>query len=162
MRGARWLTRRRLVGSLVLLVLLGGAGVLLWWAIRDEPRYVVIWSPPPKTPAEEAAQAELARLQHIGNDLQNLQPGTSRGDVETILGRPHPDDIGPVGLVDGRRVYHVRYRAVLNAPPPSAPNVNGYCEAELSFDASRNGHPLVGIRYTAKQPPGSLILVRPT
>lgn len=99
---------------------------------------------PPKEPRESAAQA-----------IPKLKPGMSRAEVEGLVGAPVPGNISPATAADGRIVYHTQYQADLSPPatvrpigraralPPPAPPAL----VTLEFDATKPGHPLVGVYY---------------
>lgn len=145
----RQLSRRRT--ALLLVALVAVAGAVVWFAARPEqPLGSAVG------PVAPAVAPEVARLQSRGHSLRTVQPGLTRTEVEGLLGRADPNGIGAVERVNGQAVYRVRYTAILTEPPPSAPNVRGYCEAELLFDAGRAGHPLLGITFTPKPPPPGL------
>lgn len=140
------LTRRRAALVLAAVLLLAAGGV--WLAVREANPKGTVHAPvsPPVPP-------EVARLRDLGAGLRAVRPGMPRTEVEGLLGRADPPDIGPAEKADGRTVYRVRYRAILTDPSPSAPAVVGYCEAELVFDADQSGHPLVAVTFTPKPPP---------
>lgn len=153
MAGAGRISRRRLaVLVVVLLTLLG-----VWWAVRERRGPTVSYPPP----APQVAP-EVGRLQAIGEGLLSVQAGMPRADVEAMIGRADPQEIGPADRFEGHTVYRVRYRAILSKPLPNAPNVRGYCEVELVYDATRPGHPLIQITYTPKSPPPGITVVLAT
>jgi hypothetical protein len=140
--------------TLVVGVLLLGAGVAVWLAVRDDRRAAAHREPP-----SQPVSPEMAHLKVVGQGLGSVRPGMLQTEVETHLGRPDSKNIGPVATSsDGQAVYRVRYAAVLDEPLPSAPTVRGYCEVELEYDAGRHGHPLLRIIITPKPPPSDLSL----
>src|SRR2546430_2073250 len=139
-------TPGRRAGLLLAVPPLSSAPVF-WLAFRgDPPPTAPHHQPPPRFPGSYPPH-------YVGGGCPLCPPG-----VEAVVGRPNPKDVGPVESSDGQAVYRVRYTAILTAPLPSAPAVSGYCEAELVYDASQNGHPLLRITVTPKPPPSNLSL----
>ena len=95
--------------------------------------------------------------------LPHLKAGMSRVAVENLLGTPRPDQLGPVVVQDGRVIYQTAYpvdlepepvmtlrpmgRRWIPNPPPSKSRPIPETLLTLEFDASRPGHPLVGVQY---------------
>lgn len=90
--------------------------------------------------------------------LPKLKPGMTRTEVEGLVGAPVAGRISPATVQDGRITYHTQYEAdlapvatvrpigrvrALPNPKPSAPRAL----VTLEFDATRPGHPLVGVHY---------------
>ena len=83
----------------------------------------------------------------------------SRVAVESFLGAPRPDQLGPIFVQDGRATYQTTYpidldvgppNTVRSAHPPRPPAPVGLtadCVLTLEFDASQPGHPLLSVRY---------------
>ncbi|MDY3562520.1 hypothetical protein R5W23_003986 [Gemmata sp. JC673] len=87
--------------------------------------------------------------------LPRLKTGMSRTEVEGLVGAPTPGNISPATVADGRVVYRTQYETDL-APPatvrpiqrslPRHPSPSSAL-VTLEFDATKPGHPLVGIYY---------------
>jgi hypothetical protein len=123
----------------------------LWLDALDRPVTPRLVSGPPRV-----ADAEHP-LVTVGRALHAVRPGMPRAEVESALGPPDPAGVGPVVRDGERAVYHTRYRAVLTEAAWCAPNLRGPCEAVLEFDATRPGHPLLGVVCTpAPPPPGTV------
>lgn len=100
-----------------------------------------------KPGAQETAQA-----------LTKLKPGMTRAEVEGLVGTPSPDNILPVTVSDGKVTYQTAYEADFGPPPtvrpitarPHGPRATPAKErtlVTLEFDATKPGHPLLGIHY---------------
>lgn len=149
MRPLDFLTRRPL---LVLGVL---AAAFAAWVATDAT------APRPK-PTQAAADVldapmagEVVRMRAVGAALRGVHEGMPRADVEARLGRPLPKDIRPVERANGRAVYRTHYPAFLAAPLTFSPNVDGYCEVVLEYDAGSPGHPLLGVTAIPRGAPGA-------
>jgi hypothetical protein len=92
--------------------------------------------------------------------LPKLKPGMTRTEVEGLVGLPAAEDIHPALVLDGRVTYFTAYEADLEAPatvrpirtprPPAPgrlPRPGARTLVTLEFDASRPGHPLLGVHY---------------
>jgi hypothetical protein len=92
--------------------------------------------------------------------LAKLKPGMSRAEVERLVGPPAAHDVSPATIADGRVTYHTAYDADFGPPrtvrpihpnprPPFAREAEpaGRMRVTLEFDATKPGHPLVGIHY---------------
>lgn len=96
--------------------------------------------------------------QRIPHDvLPRLKPGMTRVEIESLLGPPTPHSLQPVTVDGGRTTYQTAYelaepdppRTVRPLPKPRiarAPNDTKSIVA-LEYDASKPGHPLVGVIY---------------
>lgn len=142
-----------------LLVLGALVAAFLAWVVYDASAP----QPHPK-PAPAGAQqlespmsAELVRMRAVGMGLRAVHEGMSRAEVESRLGRPSPRDIRPVERANGRVVYRTHYPAFLTQSLSVAPNVDGYCEAILEYDAAAPGHPLLSITAVPRAAPGAVI-----
>src|SRR5262249_19085106 len=105
---------------------------------------------------------EVGRLQAIGEGLLSVQAGMPRADVEAMIGRADPQEIGPADRFEGHTVNRARYRPLLSRPLPNAPTVRGDCQVDLAYDPTRPGHPLIQITYTPKSPPPGITVVLAT
>jgi len=153
MAGAGRISRHRLAAFVAILIALLG----VWWGVRDRQSPATPEPAPPIT-----SGPETSRLQAIGQGLLSVRSGMPRAEVEALIGRPDPKETSPVERMDGQTVFRIRYMAVLRDPHPVAPNVRGYCEVELIYDASRSGHPLIQIIFTPKLPPPGVRVARAT
>lgn len=152
MRPLDFLTRRPALSLGVVVA------VFLAWVVADAtgPR------PKPQTSAdavEPTATAELNRMRSVGAGLGSIHEGMPRTEVEARLGRPAPRDIRPFERANGKVVYRTHYPAFLNQALSIAPNVAGYCEAVLEYDASSPGHPLLSVTAVPRTAPGVTALV---
>ncbi|HEY1188893.1 MAG TPA: hypothetical protein VGE74_14660 [Gemmata sp.] len=113
---------------------------------------------PLPVPAGEVVAVEPARLtpQGTAQALPKLKPGMTRAEVEELVGAPAVGSISPATVQDGRVTYHTQYEADLGPLPtvrpvgrvrhtlqPSPPRAL----VTLEFDATKPGHPLVGVHY---------------
>jgi hypothetical protein len=118
-------------------------------------------APRPKpTPAvadslEPPMTAEIVRMRTVGAALREIHEGMPRADVEARLGRPLPKDIRPVERANGRATYRTHYAAFLSTALALSPNVVGYCEVVLEYDAASPGHPLLGVTAIPRGAPGA-------
>lgn len=93
--------------------------------------------------------------------IPKLKPGMMRAEVEKLVGGPVDNRVSPATVTDGRVTYHAAYeadfgpaatvrpiaRTRVKAPvEPTAPPVDRTL-VTLEFDASKPGHPLVGVHY---------------
>ena len=100
----------------------------------------------------------IAPGQVTAQALPKLKPGMTRTEVEGLVGAPAAD-ISPATVADGRVTYRMTYEADLGPPgtvrPLSSSRARGSRAAEptdrevvaLEFDATKPGHPLVGVHY---------------
>ena len=136
----RWQTGFALA---VLLLIIAG----MWYSqIKRETATLHVPDSPPPPP-------EAARWEHIGAQLPNIRTGMARAEVEAMLGRPEPMNVD--AIPKEQTTYHTRYLAYLHQPIALAPTIRGLCEVDLTFDASRPGHPLLHITFTPRTPPPS-------
>jgi hypothetical protein len=116
----------------------------------------------PMPPGVENAPQTKPGPRETAQVLAKLKPGMTRAEVEGVLGAPAPHAIHPVTVTDGTITYNTTYEADLGPPPtvrpirphpkfpmppaqatrPAAPTV-----VILQFDATKPGHPLLGIFY---------------
>jgi hypothetical protein len=145
MRGIARLPRSQSAAAfaIIVFVFLG-----VWWATSPKADTIRVTYPDEPPLGEDAA-----RWEQVGTRLDEVRVGMARADVEAILGPPEPMNVD--AMVKEHTTYHTRYWAILNRPLPFAPDVRGFCEAELTFDASRPGHPLLRITCTPRTPPPS-------
>jgi hypothetical protein len=112
------------------------------------------WPPRKKLPAPIAAP--FVPLPPGGHPLAKIKPGMTRAEVEELVGAPAPQDIHPVTVADGKVTYMTAYEADLGpaatirpitprAHAPKAPA--GRTVVTLEYDATKPGHPLLGIHY---------------
>lgn len=112
--------------------------------------------PPPLNPPENAKPDPQGTAQV----LSKLKPGMTRAEVEQLVGTPAPDDILPATVSDGKVTYQTAYEADLGPLPtvrpiePMRPHAKAHRPAPkgrtlvtLEFDATKPGHPLLGIHY---------------
>jgi hypothetical protein len=124
-----WLWRDAVAAPLPTLGAAEPAPVL---AVLTEPMHV---APPPVI---RPAPREVAQV------LSQLKTGMTRAEVEVLVGVPEANDIQPATVSGGRVTYRTCYEAELE-PAPAAPK--GRTLVTLEFDASKPGHPLLGIHY---------------
>lgn len=91
--------------------------------------------------------------------ISRLKPGMTRAEVEKLVGLPDADRVYPVTVADGRATYHAAYEADLGPAPTVRPIASRRIKSPpvtdpatrtlvtLEFDATKPGHPLVGIHY---------------
>ncbi len=94
--------------------------------------------------------------------LFRLKPGMTRAEVEGLVGAPTADHIHPVTVLDGQVTYSTSYEADLGPAPTVRPirphhrlpipaaqprQATGPTVVTLQFDATKPGHPLMGIFY---------------
>jgi hypothetical protein len=104
---------------------------------------------PPDLPGEK-----LTPTQQV---FSQLKPGMTRAEVEGLVGVPAPANIHPATVSDGRVTYSTSYEVDFAPPtvrpiphhrlpvPPPPPGPRAV--VTLQFDATKPGHPLVGIVY---------------
>ena len=159
MRPLRFLSRNPLLVFAVLVVAF--VGWIYWDAIA-----------PPRAPEVPPSPSGLSRaLPALADDrilvpirlspertakvLPKLTPGMRRTEVEGLVGMPSVDNISPATVTDGRVLYRTWYEADLSPPATVRPiEVNRRLRppaplelVTLEFDATKPGHPLVGIYY---------------
>ncbi|MBM3981184.1 MAG: outer membrane protein assembly factor BamE [Planctomycetes bacterium] len=160
--------RRHPLALFALAVLVFGAWVAVD-ALTKPPRYgpadpneytLVGIEAPGSVPAPARAEpcAPRPTPQATAQALPKLKPGMTRTEVEQLVGAPEPADIHPVVVVDGRATYHTAYEADLD-PPATVRPVGAHrpmpaermgptrTTVKLEFDATKPGHPLVGVHY---------------
>jgi hypothetical protein len=120
----------------------------VWWFSRTPRNELHVYVPesPPLNP-------DVARWEQTGGRLLGIQLGMARADVESVLGSPEPMNVDAIPKYES--TYRTRYLAILKQPFELAPDVRGFCEAELIFDASKPGHPLLKVTCTPRTPPPS-------
>jgi hypothetical protein len=107
-------------------------------------------------PAEKAKPAPQGTAQ----SLSKLKPGMTRAAVEELVGVPSAQDTYPATVADGRVIYHTTYEADLEPPATVRPiriprpqpmgrdpQPKERTLVTLEFDATKPGHPLLGIYY---------------
>jgi hypothetical protein len=126
--------------------------------VPRSPRRVL---PPP---AEHGVVSDLLPPSDAAPKLAKLKPGMSRAEVEQLVGPPAAHHVSPATVADGRVTYHTAYEADFGPPPtvrpiqtharlpdrrpvPREPELAGRTLVTLEFDATKPGHPLVGIHY---------------
>lgn len=139
-RPPRWQSAAALAA--IVLVFLG-----VWWAARPKDDAVRVTDPE----EQPVVSPDATRWERTGVRLDGIQLGMARAEVEAILGAPEPLNVG--GMRKDQTTYHTRYLAIVTKPLPFAPDVTGFCEAELTFDASKPGHPLLRVTCTPRTPP---------
>ena len=122
------------------------AGV--WWSAKSRRE-----TPSLHVPDSAPLTAEATRWEQIGTRLQKIHLGMPRAEVEAVLGTPEPMNVDAVPKE--KTTYHTRYLAFLQQPAALAPEVRGFCEVDLTFDASKSGHPLLHVTFTPRPPPPS-------
>jgi hypothetical protein len=110
---------------------------------------------PPPVPPQGTPQGKVQAL-------SRLKPGMTRVEVEGLVGAPQATDIHPATIADGRVTYHTSYEADLEPPPTVRPirplphnpktrdpmaQPNTRTLVTLEFDATKPGHPLLGVHY---------------
>ena len=145
MRGLERLLRWQTACVLASLTLVF-AGV--WWYVQIQ-REAETTRVPDSTPLTP----EAARWEQIGARLHGIRLGMPRAEVEATLGTPDPMNVDAVPKE--QTTYHTRYLAFLHQPVALAGELRGFCEVDLTFDASKSGHPLLHITFTPRQPPPS-------
>jgi hypothetical protein len=94
--------------------------------------------------------------------IAKLKPGMTRSEVEGLVGAPDPERIYPATVADGVVTYSTSYEADLGplstvrpirphpklpVPPVRDSKVGPPSVVTLQFDATKPGHPLLGIYY---------------
>jgi hypothetical protein len=92
--------------------------------------------------------------------LAKLKPGMTRAEVEQLVGTPAPEDILPATVSGGKVTYFTAYDADLGPlstvrpitphrshPKEPPPGPKERTLVTLEFDATKPGHPLLGIHY---------------
>lgn len=91
--------------------------------------------------------------------IPKLKPGMTRAEVEKLVGGPVENHVSPATVTDGRVTYHAAYEAdfgpAATVRPIPRPRFKTLIEVPLpdrtlvtlEFDATRPGHPLVGVHY---------------
>ncbi len=135
---------RRCTAAVLLAMLITGVGV--WWFSRPDsmPRILN-----PETPI--STDPERTRWEQTGLSLHDIRLGLPRSEVEGLLGAPEPLNVDAVS--PEKRTYCTRYLVYLHRPLALVPNIEGFCEAQLTFDATQAGHPLVHITCTPRKLP---------
>lgn len=117
------------------------------------------WPPRKRLPATPPGIPMTRELPHPGepHPLSKIKPGMTRAEVEELVGAPAPNDIHPVKVVDGKVTYHTTYEADLGPlptvrpvtprPKDRNPAPNAKTLVTLEYDATKPGHPLLGIHY---------------
>jgi hypothetical protein len=93
----------------------------------------------------------------LATGIPKLKPGMTRREVEGLLGPPPAEHVQPVVVREGRLTYHTAYQltepdipATIQVIPwlgrPSTTPRPGFL-LTLEYDATRAGHPLLGIGY---------------
>ena len=119
----------------------------IWWMARTAPQSTIA-----PVPDEGPIDRDTLRWEAVGKGLTGIKVGMARADVEAMLGAPDPMNVDAVP--HDQKSYRTRYLAILEQPLPQVPNVKGFCEAVLTFDASKAGHPLIMLTCTPRtQPP---------
>lgn len=97
--------------------------------------------------------------QDTAHVLPKLKPGMTRAEVEGLVGTPAAGDTHPAEVADGRVIYRTTYEVDLDPPqtvrpirpfrpmPPTAKPPSDRTLITLEFDATKPGHPLLGILY---------------
>jgi hypothetical protein len=145
------------------------------WLWRDslpiaQPNDTVSSEPPEAAPQFFAVEAPVPRrlppppgVEGKGKPapqaLSKLKPGMTRAEVEELVGAPAPQDIHPVTVADGRVTYKTAYEADFGPPATVRPIIpHQHVKARtpptkeraivtLEYDATKPGHPLLGIHY---------------
>lgn len=87
----------------------------------------------------------------IAQVVPKLKTGMTRAEVEGLVGEPAPGAIQPQIIGGDHTSYAMSYEADLT--PPDSPMANGEPQSKsrtlvtLVFDATKPGHPLLGISY---------------
>lgn len=150
------------------------AGVVGWAlsaAVNAPPAEPELVVPPGGPPAVVQAQVMVLDVPPSeyrlvsGEVLPKLKPGMTRVEIEDLLGPPTSNSLQPVVAADGRLTYHTAYELadpdplmtvrpiraggrrlptppVADPGPPAPPAL-----LALEFDASKPGHPLIGVVY---------------
>jgi hypothetical protein len=112
----------------------------------------------PLPPGVEPEKAKPG-AQETAQALTKLKPGMTRSEVEGLVGAPSADNILPVTVSDGKVTYQTAYEADFGPPatvrpitprphgPRAAPAGKERTRVTLEFDATKPGHPLLGIHY---------------
>jgi len=110
----------------------------------------------PLPPGVEDPEKAKPAPQGTAEALTKLKPGMTRSEVEGLVGAPSPDRILPVTVADGRVTYQTAYEADFGpaatvrpiTPRPHGPRAAPARErtlVTLEYDATKPGHPLLGI-----------------
>lgn len=112
------------------------------------------WTPPKTEDKPRPSPQDTALVLH------KLKPGMTRVEVEVLVGAPEAHDILPAHVYDGKVTYFTAYEADL-APPATVrpirtprpnpmgprPDPTDRTLVTLEFDATKPGHPLLGVHY---------------
>jgi hypothetical protein len=109
---------------------------------------------------------ELRLPPDAAHNISKLRTGMTRAEVEKLVGAPAPDRVSAAVVSDGRVTYHAIYEADLGPPAtvrpiaetrrvtnkrflpvPLSPAADRTL-VTLEFDATKPGHPLLGIHYS--------------
>jgi hypothetical protein len=117
---------------------------------------------PPPT-ADDGPASPRPDPRGTAQGLSRLKPGMTRAEVEGLVGTPAPDHVYPATVADGVVTYSTSYEADLGPVPtvrpirphsralpvssPVGPKPSGPTVVTLQFDATKPGHPLLGIFY---------------
>ena len=148
------------------------AAAFVVWLWRDtlpvEPQVMVVDGthrpalqrrPIPGPPSFEDAGPAKPTPQDTAQVLSKLKPGMTRAEVEELVGLPAAGDIHPATVADGKVTYHTSYEADLGPAPTVRPARIPRPRVQpgeanpprtlvtLEYDASKPGHPLLGIHY---------------
>lgn len=139
------------------------------WRDPEVANFVIVSGPPappqlpapPPGPVDFGQPTEALRPNPRGTaqGLSKLKPGMTRAEVEVLVGAPAPDHIHPATVADGQVTYSTSYEADLGPAPtvrpirthrpvavPESKSLKLWV-VTLQFDATKPGHPLVGIYY---------------
>ena len=168
MRGLRFVRRYPL--ALLGLLAIAFCVWVFWDAVA--PQRVAV--PPPSEESEAPSDLRMRRLplppgvymkarlnpHDTAQALPLLKPGMTRAEVEGFVGRPAAQDVHPATIRDGKVTYQITYEADLEPPatvrpiriprrhsPERDPSASEWPLVALEFDATRAGHPLLGVIY---------------
>ena len=99
--------------------------------------------------------------QNTAQILSKLKPGMLRTEVEELVGAPAAQNLHPATLTDGRVRYQSAYEADFESTPMARAiyasrlqSVGGDPKLRvlvmLEYDATKPGHPLLGLYYSGR------------
>jgi hypothetical protein len=84
--------------------------------------------------------------------MSKLKPGMTWTEVEQLVGAPAPQDLHPATTADGKVIYRAAYEPDLGAPAVRPTerdrDPKSRVVVTLEFDATRPGHPLLGVSFS--------------
>jgi hypothetical protein len=144
----------------------------IWWDALPQRDPVVSTNatgrrvaPVPFEDARAILDADEPMLPDAAHGITKLRTGMTRAEVEKLIGAPAPDRVSAAVVTDGRVTYLSTYEADFGPPqtvrpltdvrraslkrfvPPVSAAIDRTL-VMLEFDATKPGHPLLGIHYS--------------